>query len=133
MSKPLIDLQEEFPDLDSFHVSNKDDNYYYCWLNKKPEHLERNKAMFGYEILGSKHTENALVPPNAVGERVLGDVVLARMPRERYERLQRLRKLKAANQVTAANEAWKDEAAKSGLIPEDTTKSESKSFVLGGN
>ena len=124
MSGPLIDYIEDLDQIDSLYVGNKDDeNYHYCWLNKKPENLERMKAIYGYEILGSKHADGtALVPPNAVGERVNGDLVLARIPRERWEKLQALKKRKSENQVNAANEAWKEQVAQSGLIPDDTTK-----------
>jgi len=131
MARPLIDLVEELENIDPFHVANKEDGYYYCWLNKKPENIQRMKDIFGYEILGAKHNENALSPPNAVGERVYGDVILARMPKERYEKLMRLKKRKAENQVNAANDAWKDKAERSGLLVEDSTKRTSEIFKAG--
>lgn len=121
-ARPMIDVMDEFPDVDQFHVANPDPNYYYCWLNAKPDNLERMKNIFGYEIVAAKHKEGALVPPNAAGERKLGDVVLARMPRERYEKLMAMKKRRAESQMSAANEAWRDATEKAGLITEDTTR-----------
>ena len=126
MSQPVIDFIDDFSEVDTLYVGNRDDNYRYVWLNKKPENLERMKAIYGWEILGGKHNETALVPPNAVGERVNGDVVLARMPLERWEKLQRLKKRRADAQVTAADDAWKAEVERRGLIPDDSTKRRSE-------
>src|SRR6266478_5359317 len=119
---PLIDMMERMPNIDMFYITNKDPNYHYCWLNTKPENIERAKAIWGWEVLGEDHKENALVPPNAAGERKLGDVVLARMPMERWERIQRIRDRQNKEAITRANDAWRDEVEKSGIQTQDTTK-----------
>lgn len=121
--RPLIDLQDDdLPNIDQFYVSEKDPGFHYTWLNKKADNIERMKMLYGFEIIGAKHDEVALAPPNAAGERVVGDLVLARIPKERYEKLQRLRGQRNASRLTTANEEWKEKAAQSGLIPEDSTK-----------
>ena len=124
-TRPLIDLidEEEFPleVYDELYVSNKDSDYHYAWLHKKPDNLERMKAIFGWEILGSQHDEVALVPPNALGERVHGDVVLARMPRERYEKLQRIKQRRSADALLSASEEWKAAVENAGLKADDST------------
>jgi len=131
MSKPMIDVIEDFPGIpDQFHVANPDSNYYYCWINAKPDNVEKMKSIWGYEVVGSGHKEGALVPPNAAGERKIGDVVLARMPRERYEKIMRLKKRKAEAQIAAATDAWKDSVASTGLKVDDTTKRTSEVFKV---
>lgn len=123
MTTPFIDVREDFENVDPFYVGNQDPNYYYCWLNKKPENLERRK-LEGYEIVTSTEGESALAPPDALHERKIGDVVLARMPRERYERLVARAKQRADEQVGSANEAAQEAIAKLGFQTEDTTKRE---------
>ena len=117
MTRPLIDLVEDsLPNgVDAFHVAGKDPGYYYCWLNAKQENLQRARDVWGYEILGPQHSEAALTMPTALGERKIGDVVLARMPRERYEKILRLKERAAEAQITAATEQWKDAAQKAGF------------------
>ena len=78
--------------------------------------------LYGYEVVGEKDKANALVPPNAVGERVNGDVILARISNARYEKIQRLRKAKAAAQIEIANEQFKQAATDSGLPVDESTR-----------
>lgn len=129
MSRPLIDLVEDLDQIDPFYVANKDEEYMYCWLNKKPENVQKMKDIFGYEVIGSKHTEGALVPPNPAGERVHGDVVLARISRERWEKIQAMKKRRAESQITAANDNWRQQAEKSGLFSFDQTRHETAEFT----
>lgn len=129
MGTPMIDVRDEFEDVDPFYVGNKDDNFYYCWVNKKPENIERRK-LEGYEAVTDTDKANALTKPNAIGERVLGDVVLMRMPRERYERLQRRLKERIQNQLDAANEAKSKEIEDKGFETiNETTRSRSASAL----
>jgi len=135
VNKPLIDLVEDLDQIDQFHVVNKEkdddgEEHYYCWLNKKPENLERMKAIYGYEILGAKHKESALVPPNAVGERVNGDLVLARLTHARYEKLMAMKERKNANRIASANENWKGMAESAGLKVDDSTKQLSETLKV---
>lgn len=132
MSRPLIDLIDNLDDIDNFHVANKDTEFYYCWLNKNPDNLQKMKDIWGYEILGAKHTESALVPPSPTGERVFGDVVLARMPRERYERIMQLKKRRTESREFTANEQWKQETNKAGLAVEDDTDISTQEITIGG-
>ena len=132
--RPLIDVIDELPSgVDQFYVADKDDAYYYSWINKKPDNLERMKTIWGYEVVAGKHKESALAPPNSAGEHVNGDLILCRMPRARYEKIALLKKNKANSQVQRASEEWKTEATKAGLLVEDSTVSETISQnILGG-
>lgn len=130
MAKPMIDVLDEFTEVDQFHVANADPAYYYCWLNAKPDNVEKMKSIWGYEIIGAGSKEGALVPPNAAGERKIGDVILARMPRERYEKIMKLKKRKAEAQIAAATDAWKSETERTGLKIDDTTKRTSEIFKV---
>ena len=121
MSRPLIEVMDELPGVDQFYVANKDDDYHYIWMNKKADNIERMKMLYGYEIVGDKDKASALVPPNAVGERVNGDVILARIPKARYEKIQKLRKQKAAAQIEIANEQFKQAATDAGFPVDETT------------
>ena len=124
MATPFIDVQDEFPEVDSFYVGDKDENYYYAWVNKKPENVERRK-LEGYETVAAKDGEkgeNTLVRPNAAGERVMGDVVLMRMPRERHEALLRRRRQKSAAQLDTANATKAEQIRSKGMETEDTTR-----------
>lgn len=124
---PLIDRMEDLPDgVDTFYVADKDPNYYYCWLNAKADNLERARKIWGYEIIGPNHKESALLPPNALGERKAGDVILARMPRERHERIERMKARRAADQVGAAENNWKEQAEKAGLPIVNEVRSEKR-------
>lgn len=129
-NKPFIDILEEYPDVDQFEVFKKDENYHYVWANKKPDNVERMKNIFGYEVVGPKSNETAMVAPNAAGERVNGDVILMRMPIERYERLQRMKRQRNESRITAANDAWRSEVEKSGLKTSDTTQRTQSSSLL---
>jgi len=120
-SRPLIDVLDDFPELDRFHVSNPDPGYRYVWLNAKADNLERMKMIYGYEIVGAKHKEGSIIPPNPAGERKNGDVVLARIPKERYEKIQKIKKQRAENQVGSADEAWTEKVKETGMKVENST------------
>lgn len=130
--KPFIDVEDNPFNVDQFHVASKDDEYKYVWANKKPENIEKMKAIWGWEVVGGKHQESALVPPNAAGERVNGDTILMRMPIKRWEKIQKFKDEKRNAQITAANEAWRADAERAGLLTEDTTKRTQSSSILGG-
>ena len=125
-SIPFIDVVEEFPHVDRFHVANRDEEYYYCWLRNKPDNLEQARTVWGYEILGAKHQESALVAPNSVGERVMSDVVLARMPRERHEKIVRMKQRAADAAVGRATDTFRETVEKGGMEVLDETKIESR-------
>lgn len=127
--RPLIDVTENPFDVDQFHVGQKDKDYAYIWANKKPDNLEKMKAIWGWEVVGTKASETALVPPNAAGERVNGDVILMRMPIERYNKIQKLKADRAANMAGAANDRFKEEAERGGLLVDDTTKRTQSSVI----
>lgn len=129
---PFVDVRDEYEDVDTFHVGNKDPNYYYCWVNKKPENMERRK-LEGYEVVTAKDGENALTRPNPVGERVIGDLVLMRMPRERHDRLQKRRAEQNDRQLAAANDAAREQIEKAGFEVEDTTVIQKKQGVFGAD
>lgn len=123
MGTPFIDVQDEFEGVDPFYVGNQDPNFYYAWINKKPENVERRK-LEGYEIVNSLEGESALAPPDALKERRIGDVVLMRMPRERYERILRRNQERADKQLGSANEAAQEAINKLGFAVDETTKRE---------
>lgn len=130
MATPLIDVKEEFGEgIDPFYVGNKSDDFYYLWANKKPENLQRRKIE-GYEVVTGKVGENALVEPNAVGERVMGDVILMRMPRERHEKLVKRHFEKSRAQLDSANDNAREQIEKSGMQVEDTTTVTKKTGVF---
>lgn len=127
--KPLIDIQDNPFEVDNFHVGAKDKEYAYVWANKKPDNVEKMKAIWGWETVNDKGGETALVPPNAAGERVNGDTLLMRMPIERYEHIQKLKAKRAQAMSGAANERFKEEAERAGVPVDDVTKRTQSSIL----
>ena len=61
-------------------VSNKQPNFYYRWVNKKGNEVERRKAL-GYEVISGTMPEKAMQMGTTVRENA--DSILMRIPRER--------------------------------------------------
>jgi hypothetical protein len=125
---PLVDMLEleGSSQIDPTTVFNKDPNFYYCWISATPQRLEYNKAVYGYELVGLKDKESVFSPPNALGERRLGDVVLAKMPMERYERIMKRQRARTLDGMAAANEAWKAAVEGAGMQVVGEVKVEKK-------
>lgn len=125
---PLVDMldDEGGGQIDPTTVFNKDPNFYYCWLSTEPRRLEYNKAVYGFELVGVKDKESAFSPPNALGERRLGDVVLAKIPMERYERVAARQRKRTLDAMAAANEAWKAAVEGAGMQVVGEVKVEKK-------
>jgi hypothetical protein len=78
---------------DRFHVPDADPNFQYRWLNTREENLVEACNYIGWELVHGP-SENPLDPmagqstdsPHGGVTRTRGDVVLARMPKEKFER-----------------------------------------------
>lgn len=122
----LVELDDPGSKVDALYMSNGDPNFYYQWLNTRPEMLERNKMIYGYEIVGPDDPVKTIILSNPAGERKFGDLVLGRIARKRYDKLAEMQRQRTINALGAPNETWAEEARRVGLIPVDTTKVEKK-------
>jgi len=89
---------------DPLTVKNKDPNYHYRWLRKEKLNLQRKTGFLKYEIVtgGEEETICGDNTPLKAGEQVagtveVGDLVLAKIPKEKHEeyRAQNQRKINA--------------------------------------
>lgn len=86
---------------DPLMVQNKDPNYHYRWIRKERLNMARKRDFLGYEIVsGGPETgvcrDNTPMKAgeNIVGQVEVGDLVLARIPKELHEEYRRRNKAK---------------------------------------
>lgn len=97
---------------DPLAVENKDPKYHYRWIRKERLNMARKRDFLGYEIVqGGPETgvcrENTPMKAgeSVVGQVEVGDLVLARIPKEMHEEYRRRNKAKIdalATGVTAS-------------------------------
>lgn len=80
-TETFADLKSHAADYFSMlDVTEKQPNFYYRWVNKKGNEIERRKAM-GYEVVQGDMPEQAMQMGGTIRENA--DSVLMRVPRER--------------------------------------------------
>lgn len=84
--EPINDIQA---DIDGLSVSNGDhEKYHYVWAQTGGSgRFVQAKRVQGYEIVSGRQAPEAHELLQADGTRRLGDVILMRIPRERYRKL----------------------------------------------
>lgn len=85
------------------HVSNEDPNTAYCWADPTNHVLFTMAQNMGWKVVSGDDKE-AREHKDANGYRRLGDVILMKMPKSRYESLGRLEAERVANQERAVTE-----------------------------
>jgi len=99
---------------DPLEVNNKDPNYHYRWLRKEKLNLQRKTGFLKYEIVkgGQEETICGDNTPLKAGEQVagtveVGDLVLARIPKEKHEEYRRQNQAKINALATGVSASFK--------------------------
>jgi len=99
---------------DPLAVENKDPNYHYRWLRKERLNMARKRDFLGYEIVNGGAEEGVCkdnTPMKAgesvVGQVEVGDLVLARIPKELHEEYRRRNKQKIDALATGVTASFK--------------------------
>ena len=99
---------------DPLHVENKDPNYHYRWLRKERLNMARKRDFLGYEVVQGGPEEGVCkdnTPMKAgesvVGQVEVGDLVLARIPKELHEEYRRRNKAKIDALATGVTASFK--------------------------
>ena len=99
---------------DPLHVSNKDPNYHYRWIRKERLNMARKRDFLKYEIVQGGAEEGVCkdnTPMKAgesvVGQVEVGDLVLARIPKELHEEYRRRNKAKIDALATGVTASFK--------------------------
>jgi hypothetical protein len=106
---------------DPLHVKNKDPNYHYRWLRKEKLNLSRKKDFLKYEIVQAGPEEGVCSDntPLKAGEAVagpveVGDLVLAKIPKELHEEYRRRNKAKIDAMATGVSATFKAQVGDRG-------------------
>ena len=99
---------------DPLSVKNKDPNYHYRWLRKEKLNMTRKRDFLKYEIVQSGPEEGVCSDntPMKTGEQVagqveVGDLVLARIPKELHEEYRKRNKEKIDALATGVTQSFK--------------------------
>jgi len=99
---------------DPLSVKNKDPNYHYRWLRKEKLNLTRKRDFLKYEIVQGGQEEGICSDntPLKAGEGVagtveVGDLVLAKIPKELHEEYRRRNKKKIDAMATGVSANFK--------------------------
>jgi len=99
---------------DPLTVKNKDPNYHYRWIRKEKMNMTRKLDFLKYEIVqgGSEEGVCSDNTPMKAGERIVGqvevgDLVLARIPKEIHEEYRRRNKEKIKALATGVSAGFK--------------------------
>jgi hypothetical protein len=99
---------------DPLHVENKDPAYHYRWIRKERLNMARKRDFLGYEIVSGGAEEGVCkdnTPMKAgesvVGQVEVGDLVLARIPKELHEEYRRRNKAKIDALATGVTASFK--------------------------
>jgi len=101
---------------DPLKVDGKDPRYHYRWLRKEKLNMTRKRDFLGYEIVkagGPEQTFAGEDTPLKGGETVernieVGDLVLARIPKELHEEYRRRNKAKIDALATGVSNSFKN-------------------------
>jgi len=103
---------------DPLHVKNKDPNYHYRWLRKERLNLTRKRDFLKYEIVQNGPEEGVCSDntPMKAGESVagtveVGDLVLAKIPKELHAEYRRRNKAKIDAMATGVSATFKNAVA----------------------
>jgi len=86
------------------------EKFHYRALNKKPQNVSVREAM-GYQTIGGSE---------------FGDLVLAKIPKERRQMREEYHRAKANNQIKAASDSFRDKAKRDGFETFDATNEKRK-------
>lgn len=86
------------------------DRFHYRALNKKPQNVSIKEAM-GYQPIGGSE---------------FGDLVLAKIPKERRQMREQYHRTKAENQIKAAQDTFRDKAKRNGFETFDAVNEKKK-------
>jgi len=99
---------------DPLTVKNKDPNYHYRWLRKEKMNMTRKRDFLGYEVVQSGPEEGVCSDntPLKAGESIVGtvevgDLVLARIPKELHEEYRKRNKEKINALATGVSASFK--------------------------
>jgi hypothetical protein len=121
---------------DPLEVKNKDPNFHYRWIRKEKLNMERKIGFLKYEIVDCGKEErpdgpNKLLPtPRPVDGTVeVGDLVLARIPKEVHEVYRERNREKIRAVTTGVSASFKSQVANAyeehrdtGMYPGDVTR-----------
>lgn len=101
---------------DPLEVKNKDPNYHYRWLRKEKLNMTRKRDFLKYEVVqgGPEQGVCSDNTPLKAGEAVVGtvevgDLVLARIPKELHEEYRRRNKQKIDALATGVTASFKSQ------------------------
>lgn len=99
-------------DLDIHYVGNKDPNFVYRWLNTHKQNLETKKAR-GWEIVQDKNIKTLSGSDGSTHQ--IGDLILARMPREKYERMMEEKRRLGESRREGVRRRFREEGLRLGV------------------
>ena len=100
-------------DLDVHHVEGKDPNFEYRWINTRKENLEMKKIR-GWEVESGKAKIKTL-SGSLDSTHTLGDLILAKMPKEKYEKMMAGKKQLGDERRKIAKARFREEGKQLGV------------------
>ncbi|GEM_PF-6535919 len=99
---------------DPLHVEGKDPRFHYRWIRKERLNMARKRDFLGYEIVGDgpesgvcKDNTPMKAGESVVGAVEVGDLVLARIPKELHEQYRARNKAKIDALATGVSASFK--------------------------
>ncbi len=99
-------------ELDVLDVRGKDPKFSYRWLNTHKQNLETKKAR-GWEVVNDPKIKTLSGTPDSTHH--IGDMVLARMPKERYDKMMKSKKETGDARRKRAKEEFREEGKVVGV------------------
>jgi len=97
-------------ELDVLDVQGKDPKFAYRWLNTHKQNLAMKKAR-GWEVVSDSKIKTFSGTSDSTHH--IGDMILARMPKERYEKMMRAKKEIGEARRRAQKEEFREEGRRS--------------------
>jgi len=112
--KEIKEQVKEFSDknMDILSVQNKDPNFTYRWVNTHKQNLEMKKVR-GWEVVNDKNIKSFTSSTDS--SHTLGDVVLCKMPKAKYEKMMRDRRELGEARRKAVKSNFRAEAENLGI------------------
>jgi len=117
VEKPRKEIESQVKDMsdkeiDVLDVQGKDPKFSYRWLNTHKQNLATKKAR-GWEVVNDSKIKTLSGTPDSTHH--IGDMVLAKMPKEKYDKMMKEKKELGDSRRKSQKEEFRDEGRRSGV------------------
>jgi len=117
VEKPRKEIESQVKEMsdkeiDVLDVQGKDPKYSYRWLNTHKQNLATKKAR-GWEVVNDPKIKTFSGTPDSTHQ--IGDMVLARMPKEQYEKMMKRKRDLGESRRKSTKEEFREEGKAIGV------------------